>query len=149
MEKLRDALPTKFAEQGIKMTCEVPEYVPAEEEAPTDAQTLKKIGLGEPFWMDVTINDRAALLNDVIEGDGVGSKVKKFVAGHIPDAKFNEAIAKKLQEKVPAALEEKAGIKCTCEKIGLQKECVLVKIVIVGFDMKQLLTMGKGAEFAA
>jgi hypothetical protein len=153
MEKMLEILPEKLGEEGVKIKIGIPEYqsslqtanaaeAAAEAAAAEQAESVKAmIGLGQPFDTKCVIENRSALLDDAIE-PGFFSWGKKWIASMISDAKFNKLIEKKLEEKVPPALQEKAGIESSCERLeGDEKSGIRFRMTVLGFNIHNLLTM--------
>jgi hypothetical protein len=151
MQKLLAILPEKFLEQGVKIDIDIPEYESSamvDQAEKCSIRSQPGLGLGEPLWFEVSIQDRNALLDEAIDKHSIAGKLQLFAAGHLPDGRFNDLIARKLESKVPGALAESAGIKAICEQVPGQNGCLLIKIIVQEFDQKRLLTLAKSQEFA-
>jgi len=148
MGKLAQVIPEKMGEQGVKVTATVPEL--NDKPAGVGEVSMETaLAMDTPFVMSLQIEDRNALLESAIGPDaGLGGKFKKFVASKIPDDKFNAAVARKLESAIPCALADK-GINLNFKRLPPREDAgIVVRIVVESFDLEQLLTMGKGPDFA-
>ena len=148
MEKFCEILPAQLAEEGVKATVRIPEWSGAAAPALEEPKPVENaLALDTPFVLSAHIDDRNALLDDMIEKK-IGHRIQKFVASHVPEEKFNAKVAEKLEGEVPKALEEAAGIKVLCERMPESAHAIVVRFSIKGFDLSRLLTMAKGEEFS-
>jgi len=151
MKNFKKVLPMQLEKQDIKCTCEIPEIYGVEiQELVDDFYSLR-----EPFSLIVSNIDRAALVdggNDK-QNDGkrkVGHRLKKAILKAIPEKKFNEKVAEKLQTIIPSTIEEKLGVKSTCTRQQDQEKDgnVVVRCQITEFEIYNILVKTKGQAFA-